>query len=253
MGAFAQWRRRRAAREALRAGDAWVCPYCRALHPEFEVGGTRFGFGYPSVKFGCCGKVAFMLKDAKTGELMRFTRIGEGTTEWMPKEAYFKWVEESAKARGRREDTVHKELLANEPPRTPRAPRPSVEEKDPALEQAPPAEVSPAKTSEPAKPLAFVAVAKLDELPASGGGKVVVVNGQRLALFRVGADVHAIADTCAHQGRSLGESPIEDGIVTCKGHGWRYDVRTGKVEHNPEVGVRSYAVKLEDGKVLVSA
>ena len=249
MGAFAQWKKRRVAREALRNGDAWVCPYCRALHPAFEVGGTRFGFGYPSVKFGCCGKVAFMLKDAKTGELMRFTRIGEGQTEWMPKDAYFKWVDESAKARGRREGSVHSEMLAQEGPRTPRAPKPLVQDKTPELAQAP----APAAAHAPSKPVAFVAVAKLEELDASGAGKVVVINGQKLALFRLADGVHAIADTCLHQGRSLGESPIEDGIVTCKGHGWRYDVRNGKVEHNPALGVRVYEVRVEDGTVLVGA
>ncbi|HEV8359686.1 MAG TPA: Rieske 2Fe-2S domain-containing protein [Candidatus Thermoplasmatota archaeon] len=245
MGAFAQWKRRRKAREVLRSGDRWVCPYCREVHPQFEVGGTRFGFGYPSVKFACCGRVAFMLKDPKTQELKAFTRIGDGHAEWMTKEAYFAWQAESSKARGRREDSVHKELLANEPPRSPRAPKPLVQDRTPAAEE-------PRAAPAPAKPLAFIAVAKLDELPAQGG-KVVVVNGQRIALFRVGADVHALRDACAHQGRSLGGSALEDGIVTCQGHGWRYDVRTGKVEHNPALGVPRFEVKLEDGKVLVAA
>lgn len=248
MGAFADWKKRRAAREAMRSGDAWVCPYCRALHPAFEVGGTRFGFGYPSVKFGCCGKVAFMLKDAKSGELMRFTRIGEGTTEWMPKEAYFKWVEESAKARGRREDSVHRELLENEPPRTPRAPR-AQQAVQTTVHTDTPVPAAPAAAPQPT-PSMFIAVAKVGDVPTDKG-KVVEVNGRRIALFRVPGGFAAIDNACAHAGRPLGEGAYEDGVVTCHGHGWRYDVRTGKSEHNPEVGVRAYAVKVEGEDILL--
>ena len=44
---------------------------------------------------------------------------------------------------------------------------------------------------------------------------------------------------------------MEDGIVTCNGHGWRWDVRTGVSENRPDVAVGTYPVKVEDGAVLV--
>jgi nitrite reductase/ring-hydroxylating ferredoxin subunit len=241
---IAEWAKRRKAREAVRAGDAWVCPYCKALHPDYEVGGTKFAFGYPSVKFACCGKVAFMLKDAKTQQLLRFTRIGDGVADWMPKEAYFAWVQEQSTARGHRDGSPHEGKITR-PERMAKVP-------GTATAQTQPGATAPAIQAAPPKPVAFVAVAKVSEVPPSSG-KVVVVNGRRLALFNEGAAFFAIDDACKHQGRSLGEGVFEDGVVTCNGHGWRYDVRTGRAEHNPELGVGTYPVKVEDGAVYVQA
>jgi nitrite reductase/ring-hydroxylating ferredoxin subunit len=45
---------------------------------------------------------------------------------------------------------------------------------------------------------------------------------------------------------------LDGPIVTCRGHGWRYDVRTGNTTHVPDYGVEIYPVKVEDGKIMVS-
>lgn len=241
--AFQLWMRRRKAREALRAGDPWVCPYCREVHPAFEVGGTKFGFGYPSARLSCCGKAAFMLKDPKTQELRRFVRIGEGDTEWMPKEAYFAWVQEQAKPRGHREASPHLEVVARGVVKDVAALRPRKVEAVDAV-PAPGAPAAPTTTG------AFAAVAKVAEIP-DGGAKVVEVNGQRIALFRTGEAVTALADACCHSGTSLASGILEDGVVTCMGHGWRFDARTGACENRPDKAQRAYAVRVEGGQVLV--
>lgn len=244
--AFQLWMRRRKAREALRAGDAWVCPYCREVHPQFEVGGTKFGFGYPSARFACCGKAAFMLKDPKTQELRRFVRIGDGSTDWMPKDAYFAWVEEQSKARGHRAASPHKAVVARGVVQDVASLRPRKVE----VVEAAPAPAPPQAPVAPATPAQYVPVASLAELRPDAG-KVVEVQGKRIALFKVGEAVHAIDDTCAHAATSLGGSVFEDGMVTCNGHGWRYDVRTGVCENRPDKAQRVYAVKVEGGKVLL--
>lgn len=246
--AFQLWIRRRRARATLKAGDAWVCPYCREVHPAFEVGGTKFGFGYPSVRLACCGKAAFMLKDPQTQQLVRFVRIGTGDTEWMPKEAYFAWIEEQAKARGHRAASPHLEVVAKGVVQDVASLRPRKTE----APSAPGAPAPPAAAPVPApSPQAFIAVAKVTEIP-EGKALVVEAKGKRLALFHAKGAFHATDDACAHSGQSLGGSVFEDGVVTCNGHGWRYDVATGACENRPDRGVRSYPVKVEDGAVLVA-
>lgn len=244
LSALRLWLRRRKARAALKAGDPWVCPYCREVHPAFEIGGTKFGFGYPSARFACCGRAAFMLKDPKTQQLMRFLRIGDGTTEWMPKEAYFAWVEEQAKARGHRDASPHREVVAKGVVQDVASLRPR---RGGDAAQATEVLEAPA----PQAPARFVPVAKLAEVPQDRG-KVVEVEGRRIALFHVGGAVHAIDNTCAHAGQSLGDSVFEDGMVTCNGHGWRYDVTNGVCENRPDRSVRSYPVKVEAGQVHVA-
>ena len=97
----------------------------------------------------------------------------------------------------------------------------------------------------------FVEVARLDELPL-GRGAVVTVANKDVALFNVDGTVYAIADTCLHQGMSLGGSALEGKVVTRRAHGWRYDVTTGNTLHVPGYGVATYPVKIEDGKILVA-
>lgn len=41
-------------------------------------------------------------------------------------------------------------------------------------------------------------------------------------------------------------------MVTCRAHGWKYDITIGKTLHVPDYGVGCYPVKIVNGKVFVS-
>jgi nitrite reductase/ring-hydroxylating ferredoxin subunit len=97
----------------------------------------------------------------------------------------------------------------------------------------------------------FIEALRLEELPP-GTGTCVTVAGKDVALFNVDGAIHAMEDSCLHQGLSLGTSKLEGKVVTCRGHGWRYDVTTGCTLQVKDYGVRSYPVKVEDGKILVA-
>jgi nitrite reductase/ring-hydroxylating ferredoxin subunit len=72
----------------------------------------------------------------------------------------------------------------------------------------------------------YVEVASLERLPA-GRGTVVTIEGKDIGLFNVDGVIYAIANSCRHQGLSLGTSQLDGKIVTCRGHGWKYDVTPG--------------------------
>jgi nitrite reductase/ring-hydroxylating ferredoxin subunit len=97
----------------------------------------------------------------------------------------------------------------------------------------------------------FVEVLKLDDLPP-GKGTTVTVDGRDVAVFNLDGQVYAIDDSCAHAGASLGWGRFEGKVVTCRAHGMKFDVTTGKVVGNPAVGVAKYQAKVEAGKILVS-
>jgi nitrite reductase/ring-hydroxylating ferredoxin subunit len=40
-------------------------------------------------------------------------------------------------------------------------------------------------------------------------------------------------------------------VVTCPWHGWQYDVTTGKVVQNPNMGVACYATELRGDEIFV--
>ena len=96
----------------------------------------------------------------------------------------------------------------------------------------------------------FVEVLDADALP-DGKCTTVEVNGRNVAVFNVAGTFFATDDACAHAGSSLGWGILEGSVVKCRAHGMRFDVTTGRVVGNPEVGVRSYPVKVCEGKILV--
>jgi nitrite reductase/ring-hydroxylating ferredoxin subunit len=97
----------------------------------------------------------------------------------------------------------------------------------------------------------FVETARLDELPM-GQGTVVTIANRDVALFNVGGTIYAIENACLHQGQSLGSSSLDGCVVTCRAHGWRYNVTTGQTLHVPDYGVRTYPVKVVDGTIMVA-
>ena len=91
----------------------------------------------------------------------------------------------------------------------------------------------------------FVKVAKADEI-APGQGKMVEVNGKKIALFNVEGSFYAIDDTCTHRGGPLSEGVLEGKKVSCPWHGAVYDVTSGEVLGPPAPkGVARYNVRVE--------
>ncbi len=86
---------------------------------------------------------------------------------------------------------------------------------------------------------------------APGQGKVVEADGKALALFNVDGTFYAIDNTCLHRGGPLGEGDLDDRVVTCPWHGWRWDVTTGQNAINASVRVGCYPVRVDGTSVLV--
>ena len=91
----------------------------------------------------------------------------------------------------------------------------------------------------------------LDQLPV-GSGTTVSLNGRDIALFNVEGNIYAMNDGCLHHGSSLGSGLLQGKIVTCRSHGWKYDVTTGNMTNVPDYGVKTYPVKIVEGKILVA-
>ena len=81
-----------------------------------------------------------------------------------------------------------------------------------------------------------------------GEGKIIEIENRKLAVFRAGDAVYAIDNTCPHEETSLGDGMFEDGKVTCPGHGWVFDVRTGEREYIPSIKVQTYKTTINENK-----
>ena len=88
-----------------------------------------------------------------------------------------------------------------------------------------------------------VALGLANEFP-EGGSVVVTVNQKDVAVFRSNGQFFAIDDLCPHMGASLSGGFVEDGVVTCPWHYWRFRLADGAWADNPKIKTGCYAVHL---------
>lgn len=74
--------------------------------------------------------------------------------------------------------------------------------------------------------------------------------GAPVVLYRDGADLYALAATCAHAGGPLDEGEVEGCTVRCPWHDSVFDLRDGAIVHGPTVHRQpSFDTRLRDGQV----
>jgi toluene monooxygenase system ferredoxin subunit len=77
------------------------------------------------------------------------------------------------------------------------------------------------------------------------------IAGARLVVVRLGAEVHAYEDRCAHLGVALSEGTLEGSVLTCSAHHWQYDVSTGCGINPSSACLVRFPVTIERGVVYV--
>ena len=82
----------------------------------------------------------------------------------------------------------------------------------------------------------------------------VRINGERIALYKIGGEVYATSEMCSHSDCSLEDfgKIVESDQVECICHGARFRIKTGEVTRVPaEVPLKTYAVRVEENEVWV--
>ncbi len=113
--------------------------------------------------------------------------------------------------------------------------------------------------------MAFVEAAKTGDIQP-GGKKAVKIDDREILVARVGDDYFAVDGRCPHLHGHLGQGRLEGTVITCPLHGSQFDVTDGRVLRwttfsgftakvarifRPPRGLRTYAVKAEDGRIMV--
>ena len=80
----------------------------------------------------------------------------------------------------------------------------------------------------------------------------VDIEGQRVGVFKVGEDVHALEDICPHAYALLSQGYQDNGQIECPLHGALFEIASGKSLN--DIGQRDlscHRVKLEHGRVFI--
>lgn len=97
----------------------------------------------------------------------------------------------------------------------------------------------------------FVTVATLDELP-DGTSKCVTFNGKTVAIFHDQGQFYAIDDLCPHMGASLSAGYVENEMVTCPWHAWRFSICDGSWVENPKLKVDSFQIRVQGQEIQIA-
>ena len=78
------------------------------------------------------------------------------------------------------------------------------------------------------------------------------VEGQAIAVCKIGDGYYAFPDTCTHEEWPLSESYLADGQIVCSLHGAAFDPRTGACTRGPASdALIPYSVRQQDETLFI--
>lgn len=86
---------------------------------------------------------------------------------------------------------------------------------------------------------------------SEGRGRVVTLDGRRLAVWRHLGRWYATSNVCRHQGGPLGEGRLVDGCITCPWHGWNYQPEDGCSPPPFQEVIETHEVRVVNRRVWV--
>ncbi|GAC1469633.1 MAG: bifunctional 3-phenylpropionate/cinnamic acid dioxygenase ferredoxin subunit [Chloroflexota bacterium] len=97
----------------------------------------------------------------------------------------------------------------------------------------------------------WIRVADVTQIEPDTGLRVEVEDFP-LALWNVGGNFYATADTCSHEEASLSEGDVWDGKIECPLHGAQFNPATGEAVTLPAIlPIATFPVKVEGNSLYV--
>ncbi len=97
----------------------------------------------------------------------------------------------------------------------------------------------------------WIHIASIDEISETCG-VAKEVDGQQVALFRLGEQVFATSNVCTHQYALLTEGYIEGEYVFCPMHQGCFHIPSGAAQEPPvSKPIQTFPVKVEQDKVFI--
>ena len=97
----------------------------------------------------------------------------------------------------------------------------------------------------------WVDIGAIDQIPILGA-RVVKAPSGCIAVFRTAEhQAFAVDDACPHKAGPLSQGIVHGTSVTCPLHNWVLSLETGAALGADSGQVRTYPLKIEDGRILL--
>jgi nitrite reductase/ring-hydroxylating ferredoxin subunit len=90
---------------------------------------------------------------------------------------------------------------------------------------------------------------KLNQIPE--GSFRLQHEGTPIVMIRDENSIAAYLDRCPHAHWPVSEGEIENGILHCPGHGWQFDVLTGRCINAPAYRLKPFSVNVSTNNVVI--
>jgi nitrite reductase/ring-hydroxylating ferredoxin subunit len=67
----------------------------------------------------------------------------------------------------------------------------------------------------------------------------------------IDGELCAVPGVCPHEDVALVDGELLAGVLTCPGHGYKFDVRSGRCAHDPGLELRRYPITLVGDEIWV--
>jgi nitrite reductase/ring-hydroxylating ferredoxin subunit len=99
----------------------------------------------------------------------------------------------------------------------------------------------------------FRVICNADDVP-EGSARMFVIDEFPIGIFNIHGEFFAMDNRCPHAGASLAHGCIENDIVSCRIHDWRFRICDGKYldQDRPAYNAKTLPVRLVDGEIRVA-
>jgi len=99
----------------------------------------------------------------------------------------------------------------------------------------------------------WIEVGTIEDIPKLGARVVKTTEGN-IGVFRTADDeIFALRDECPHKKGPLSQGIVHGKRVTCPLHNWNIELDSGEVVAPDEGCAASFPIKIEAGKIMLSA
>lgn len=95
-----------------------------------------------------------------------------------------------------------------------------------------------------------ILVGMQDEIP-EGGRKIIQVDDISIGVFHHAGEWYALSNRCLHRSGPICEGSLSGDVIACPWHGYKYNLKTGKLLIDPDAKLDTYRVEIRDDEVHV--